>query len=227
MVADELVMSSPNLIAGANEEGWHLLDTNAGRDWEPSLVADIVSADDGDGCAMCGEPLRTERGIEVGNIFKLGTRFADAFGATYLDPDGNAKPIVMGSYGIGVGRLLACIAEEHHDERGLRLPVAIAPYPVHLTVLRGSDSPAGEVAERVYEALGAAGIGVLFDDRGERPGVQFADADLIGLPVRLTVSERSLKSGGIELKRRDLDESRVVGERDLVTEIRAELARAE
>jgi prolyl-tRNA synthetase len=227
VVADELVMSSPNLIAGANEEGWHLLDTNAGRDWEPSLVADIVSADDGDGCAMCGEPLRTERGIEVGNIFKLGTRFADAFGATYLDPDGNAKPIVMGSYGIGVGRLLACIAEEHHDERGLRLPVAIAPYPVHLTVLRGSDSPAGEVAERVYEALGAAGIGVLFDDRGERPGVQFADADLIGLPVRLTVSERSLKSGGIELKRRDLDESRVVGERDLVTEIRAELARAE
>jgi len=158
-------------------------------------VADIVAADDGDGCSVCGSPLRTERGVEVGNIFKLGTRFADAFEATYLDPDGNSKPIVMGSYGIGVGRLLACIAEEHHDERGLRLPVAIAPYPVHLTVLRGSDSAAGEVAERVYGSLEASGIGVLLRRSSERPGVQFADADLIGLPVRLTVSERSLKAG--------------------------------
>jgi prolyl-tRNA synthetase len=129
----------------------------------------------------------------------------------------------MGSYGIGVGRLLACIAEEHHDERGLRFPVAVAPYPVHLTVLRGSDSEAGEVAERVYGSLEAAGIGVLYDDRGERPGVQFADADLIGLPVRLTVSERSLTSGGIELKRRGLDQTRIVAEDDLVLEVRAEL----
>ena len=223
VIADDLVMSSPNLVAGANEEGWHLLDTNAGRDWQPDVVADITAAADGDGCSVCGSPLRTERGIEVGNIFKLGTRFSDAFGATYLDPDGNAKPIVMGSYGIGVGRLLACIAEEYHDERGLRLPVAIAPYPVHLTVLRGSDSPAGEVAERIYSLLGAAGIGVLFDDRGERPGVQFADADLIGLPVRLTVSERALNAGGIELKRRDSDQARIVAEEDLVLEVRAEL----
>ena len=223
VIADELVMSSPNLVAGANEEGWHLLDTNAGRDWQPDIVADIVAAEDGDGCSVCGSPLRTERGVEVGNIFKLGTRFSDAFGATYLDPDGNAKPIVMGSYGIGVGRLLACIAEEHHDERGLRFPVAVAPYPVHLTVLRGSDSEAGEVAERVYGSLEAAGIGVLYDDRGERPGVQFADADLIGLPVRLTVSERSLTSGGIELKRRGLDQTRIVAEDDLVLEVRAEL----
>jgi prolyl-tRNA synthetase len=223
VIADELVMSSPNLVAGANEEGWHLLGTNAGRDWQPDVVADIVAADDGDGCSVCGSPLRTERGVEVGNIFKLGTRFADAFEATYLDPDGNSKPIVMGSYGIGVGRLLACIAEEHHDERGLRLPVAIAPYPVHLTVLRGSDSAAGEVAERVYGSLEASGIGVLFDDRGERPGVQFADADLIGLPVRLTVSERSLKAGGIELKRRDADAARIVAEDALVLELRAEL----
>ncbi len=223
VIADELVMSSPNLVAGANEEGWHLLDTNVGRDWQPDVVADITAAEDGDGCSVCGSPLRTERGIEVGNIFKLGTRFSQAFGATYLDPDGNAKPIVMGSYGIGLGRLLACIAEEHHDERGLRLPVAIAPYPVHLTVLRGSDSEAGEVAEQVYGSLEAAGIGVLYDDRGERPGVQFADADLIGLPVRLTVSERSLKAGGIELKRRDADQARIVAEEDLVLEVRAEL----
>ena len=224
VIADELVMTSPNLVAGANEEGWHLLDTNAGRDWQPGLVADIVSADDGDGCYVCGETLRTERGVEVGNIFKLGTKYAESFGATYLDPDGNAKPIVMGCYGIGVGRLLACVAEEHHDERGLRLPAALAPYPVHLSVLRGADSPVGELAERVYASLEKAGIGVLFDDRGERPGVQFADADLIGLPIRLTVSERSQKAGGIELKRRDGEDSRIVAEDDLVAEISAELA---
>ena len=223
VIADELVMSSPNLVAGANEEGWHLLDTNAGRDWQPGVVADIVAADDGDGCSVCNSPLRTERGVEVGNIFKLGTRFSEAFGATYLDPEGNASPIVMGCYGIGVGRLLACIAEEHHDERGLRLPVAIAPYPVHLTALRAADSKAGEVAERVYSSLEAVGIGVLYDDRDERPGVQFADADLIGLPVRLTVSERSLKAGGVELKRRDSDQARIVAEEDLLREVRAEL----
>jgi prolyl-tRNA synthetase len=227
VIADELVMSSPNLVAGANEEGWHLLDTNAGRDWQPALVADIVSADDGDGCYVCGAALRTERGVEVGNIFKLGTRYAESFGATYLDPDGNAKPIVMGCYGIGVGRLLACVAEEHHDERGLRLPASVAPYPVHLSVLRGADSPAGEAAERVYALLEQAGIGVLFDDRGERPGVQFADADLIGLPIRLTISERSLQAGGIELKRRDEDESRIVAEGELVAQLRAELAAPE
>jgi len=223
VVADELVMASPNLVAGANEAGWHLRDTNAGRDWQPDVVADIVAADDGDGCSVCGEPLRTVRGVEVGNIFKLGTRYAKSFGATYLDQDGNAQPIVMGSYGIGVGRLLACIAEEHHDDRGLRLPAAIAPYSVHLTVLRGADSPAGDVAEGVYGALEAAGVAVLFDDRGERPGVQFADADLIGLPLRLTVSERSIAAGGIELKRRDADETRVVAEDALTASVRAEL----
>jgi len=223
VVADELVMTSPNLVAGANEEGWHLLDTNAGRDWQPDVVADIVAAGDGDGCSVCGEPLRTERGIEVGNIFKLGTRYAESFGATYLDSDGNAQPIVMGSYGIGVGRLLACIAEEHHDERGLRLPVAIAPYLVHLTVLRAADSAAGGVAERVHDSLELAGIPVLFDDRGERPGVQFADADLIGLPLRLTVSERSLLAGGVELKRRDGDEVRIVAEDGLIAAVRTEL----
>jgi prolyl-tRNA synthetase len=221
VIADELVMSSPNLVAGANEEGWHLRDTNAGRDWQPDVVADIAAAEQGDACSVCGKALRAERGVEVGNIFKLGTRYSQAFAATYLDPDGNAKPIVMGSYGIGVGRLLACIAEEHHDERGLQLPVAIAPYPVHLTVLRGADCMAE--ADDVYATLEKAGIGVLFDDRSERPGVQFADADLIGLPIRLTVSDRSLKAGGIELKRRDGDQARVVAKDALVAEVTAEL----
>jgi len=224
VIADQLVMDSPNLVAGANEADWHLLNTNAGRDWQPSAVADVAAADEGDPCSVCGEPLRTVRGVEVANIFKLGTRYSEALGANYLDPDGNERPVVMGSYGIGVGRLLACVAEEHHDERGLRLPVNVAPFPVHLAALGGSGTRVADAAELLYAALGAAGVEVLFDDRYERAGVQFADADLIGLPLRLTVSERSLKGGGVEVKRRDVEEATVVGEDAVVAHVLDELA---
>ncbi len=172
VIADQLVMDSPNLVAGANEADWHLLNTNAGRDWQPSAVADVAAADEGDPCSVCGEPLRTVRGVEVANIFKLGTRYSEALGANYLDPDGNERPVVMGSYGIGVGRLLACVAEEHHDEQGLRLPVNVAPFPVHLAALGGSGTRVADAAELLYAALGAAGVEVLFDDRDERAGVQ-------------------------------------------------------
>jgi prolyl-tRNA synthetase len=224
VVADTLVLASPNLVAGANETGWHLRNTNAGRDWQPAVVADLVAAEEGDACSDCGHPLRTVHGVEVGNIFKLGSRYSAALGATYLDREGNPQPIVMGSYGIGVGRLLACVAEEHHDDRGLRLPVTIAPYLVHLNALQGAKSPAGEMADQVYSALQAGGIDALFDDREERPGVQFADADLIGLPLRLTVSERSLRSGGIEVRRRDSTDSTIVAAEDIIDVLRGELA---
>jgi prolyl-tRNA synthetase len=200
VVADALVMASPNLVGGANEEGWHLLHTNAGRDWVPHVVAEIATADDGDACVVCGAALRTERGIEIGNIFKLGTRYAEAMEATYLDADGRPRPVVMGSYGIGVGRLLACAAEEHRDERGLCWPPSLAPFAVHLLALPGDGVVTH--ATRAYDALGAAGLDVLYDDRGERPGVQFADADLIGLPLRATVSRRSLGAGGVEVAAR-------------------------
>jgi prolyl-tRNA synthetase len=223
VVADTLVMASPNLVAGANETDWHLRNINAGRDWQPDVVADIVTADDGDACSVCDSPLRTVRGVEVGNTFKLGAKYSTALGATYLDRDGIPQPIVMGSYGIGVGRLLACVAEEYHDERGLRWPVSIAPYPVHLHALRGADSTVGEVADRVYSALEAAGIDVLFDDRDERPGVQFADADLIGLPLRVTISERSLRNGGIEVKRRDGDDPTTVADDEIIEYLSGEL----
>src|SRR5690606_24402533 len=168
------------------------------------IVADIVAAEDGHACVNCGKPVRTSRGVEVGNIFKLGTRYSASLGANFLDAEGAERPVVMGSYGIGSGRMLACIAEEHHDEKGLIWPITTAPYEVHLVSLRGGEA----IAAQLYEDLRAAGLDVLFDDRDESPGVKFNDADLIGLPIRLTVSERSLQAGGVEFKlRRDADRS--------------------
>jgi prolyl-tRNA synthetase len=210
VVVDDLVAASPNLVAGANEEGYHLLNSNYGRDYTADVVADIIAVRDGDPCTVCGSPLATTRGVEAGNIFKLGTRYSDAVGATFLGADGHEHSVVMGSYGIGVGRLLACAAEEHHDSNGLCLPITIAPAHVHICCLGTPGSPAGEIAERLYGELRAGGAEVLYDDRGERPGVQFADADLIGLPIRVTVGEKSLAKGGVEVKRRDSDTAEIV-----------------
>jgi prolyl-tRNA synthetase len=207
VVVDDLVPDSPNLVAGANEDGFHYLNTNYGRDYTADVVADIAVADDGHACPRCGSPLHTSRGVEVGNIFKLGTRYSAALGANYLDVNGVEKPIVMGSYGIGSGRMLACAAEEHHDEKGLIWPITIAPFEVHLVALRGGEAQAAQL----YADLQKAGLDVLFDDRDETPGVKFNDADLIGLPIRLTVSERSLKEGGVEMKLRHEADRRIVG----------------
>ena len=221
VVVDDAVQSSPNLVAGANEEGYHVLNTNYGRDYKADLVADIAAADEGAPCPNCGNTMRASRGVEVGNIFKLGTRYSDSLGCTFLDQDGKAKPILMGSYGIGVGRLLACIAEERHDEYGLIWPVSVAPYHVHLALLPGGE--AASAAARLYDELQAAGVEVLFDDRNERPGVKFMDADLIGLPLRVTVGDKSLKKGGAELKRRNSNESVVVALSEVVGRVRIEI----
>jgi prolyl-tRNA synthetase len=209
VVVDDSILASPNLVAGANDEGYHLLNTNYGRDYNADIVMDIAVADAGAACPECGTPMRAERGVEVGNIFKLGTRYTDALGCAYLDQSGRPHPVVMGSYGIGVGRLLACIAEAHHDEHGLIWPISVAPYHVHLVLLGGGQatgaagpSETEAMADRLYQQLLAASIEVLYDDRPESPGVKFNDADLIGVPLRLTVSERALKRGGVELVRR-------------------------
>lgn len=224
VVVDDLVAASPNLVSGANEEGYHLLNVNSGRDYTPDIVADITAARGGEPCLACGSPLQAERGVEVGNIFKLGTRYSVALGALYDDPQGVKRPIVMGSYGIGVGRLLATAAELHHDEFGLRWPASIAPFHVHL-VLLGKKAPQAEaVADRLYAELWAAGVEVLYDDREEpSPGVKFNDGDLIGLPLRVTVSARSLEQGGVELKRRDQAERRLVPLAELLATLRQEL----
>ncbi len=223
IVVDDAVASSPNLVAGANEPGYHLLNVNLGRDYTADIVTDIAAACEGDGCPQCGLPLRGSRGVEVGNIFKLGTRYSAMMGATYLDENGEAKPIVMGSYGIGLGRLLACVAEEHHDDKGLIWPVTIAPYHVSLVWIPSDSAETLATAERIYQTLREGGIEVLFDDRKATPGVKFNDADLIGLPLRITVGDRSLAHGGVELKRRDQAEKRIVPESDLLVAVRAEL----
>ena len=202
VVADEAIPASPNLVAGANREGFHQRNANYGRDFQAELVCDLAAAREGDACPQCGQPLRSVRGVEVGHIFQLGTKYSDAMGCSFLDAEGKARPVIMGSYGIGVGRLLACIAEEHRDEQGLCWPVSVAPYQVHLVVLAKGAGPTVEAGEQLYQELQAKGVEVLLDDRSESPGVKFNDADLIGLPLRLTVGERSLKKGVIELKRR-------------------------
>lgn len=221
VVVDELVAQSPNLVVGANEEGYHLKNVNYGRDYTAQVVADITAANGNEPCVNCGNPLRTSRGVEVGNIFKLGTKYSEAFKAYFLDADGKSKPIIMGSYGIGSGRLLACVAEEYRDDAGLKWPITIAPYEVHLVMLNSNNPIVGETAERLYNELQAAGLEVLFDDRSEATaGVKFADSDLLGLPLRIVVSERAIKGDSTEFKLRHETDRRNVGLAETVSEAR-------
>jgi prolyl-tRNA synthetase len=222
VVVDDTIPASPNLVAGANEEGFHFLNVNYGRDFEADTVADIASAGDGSLCPECGDAMRAVRGVEVGNIFKLGTRYSEEFGASFLDRDGRRKPVVMGSYGIGLGRLLACIAEEHHDENGFIWPVSVAPYHVHFVA-----AEAGEVADGLYERLVSAGVEVLYDDRGESLGAKFKDADLIGAPIRLTLTPRSLQRGGVEIKARSDSAGYVVPIEGVVAAVNREISSQE
>ena len=202
VIVDELVARSPNLVAGANRDGYHYRNVNVGRDFAPDVVADITNAQEGDPCPSCGKPVILRNGIEVGNIFKLGTKFTDAAGATYLGEDGQAHPIVMGSYGIGVGRNVACIVEAHHDDKGIVWPAEVAPYAAHLVSIGAAKDPnVTEIAERLHAIAAEAGQRreILWDDRDESPGVKFTDAELLGMPWILTVSPRSLAAGGIEV----------------------------
>jgi prolyl-tRNA synthetase len=205
VVVDDLVARTPNLVAGANREGFHYRNVNVGRDFTPEVIADITNAGEEDPCPKCGRPLILRNGIEVGNIFKLGTKYTDAFHATYLGEDGQQHPIVMGSYGIGVGRNVACVVEEHHDDKGIVWPAEVAPYAAHLVSIGGAKEPRViEVAERLHSLAAEAGDGreILWDDRDESPGVKFTDAELLGMPWILTVSPRSLAAGGIEVTER-------------------------
>jgi prolyl-tRNA synthetase len=203
VVVDDLVAGSPNLVAGANREGVHYRNVNVGRDFSADVSADITNAQEGDACPQCGSPVILRNGIEVGNIFKLGTKFTDAADATYLGEDGVAHPIVMGSYGIGVGRNVACIVEAHHDEKGIVWPAEVAPYAAHLVSIGGTKEPrVTEVAESLHQLAADVGREILWDDRDESPGVKFTDAELLGMPWILTVSPRSLAAGGVEVTER-------------------------
>ena len=199
-VVDDLIPSSPNLVSGANIEGYHLRNVNYPRDFQVDMMLDITLAKPGHGCPKCGKKLASTRGIELGHVFKLGTIFSEKLGATFLDPEGKQQPAIMGCYGIGIGRLLAAIIECNHDDKGIIWPLPIAPYHVYLCPLKTDDKSVTQAAEKIYEDLTQAGIEVLFDDRDESPGVKFNDADLIGIPLRIVVSPRTLKDNAVEVK---------------------------
>lgn len=208
LIVDELIAQSPNLVAGANRKDWHYRHVNYGRDYTADQVLDLVAAGEGSPCPQCGAAMQAVRGVEVGNIFKLGTKYSTAMGAYYLDEKGEKQPIVMGSYGIGSGRLLACVIEHHHDELGIRWPISIAPYQVMLVSLATERTPeVTTAADQIYQQLRGAGIEVLYDDRDERAGVKFNDADLLGIPLRLTVGGKGLKNGIVERKVRRTGEA--------------------
>ena len=222
LVVDDLIPDSPNLVAGANREGWHLRNVNCGRDYHPDLIADVVAAADGHACPICQSPLRSVRGVEVGNIFKLGTKYSEAMDATFLDEEGGSAPMVMGCYGIGSGRLIASAIETSYDENGIVWPITIAPYQLYLVSLATRRTPeVTETAEHVYSQLQEAGVEVLYDDRDERAGVKFNDADLLGIPLRLTIGARGVKNGVAELKLRNSDEVRELPLDEIVEQVQS------
>jgi prolyl-tRNA synthetase len=196
IVAD-LALREGQFVAGANRDGWHLRGVEAGRDYEPEF-ADLRESAATDTCPSCGGALQFETAIEVGHIFKLGTRYSEPLGATFLDEDGREKALVMGSYGIGPARAMAATVEQSHDENGIVWPQALAPYDVHVVALPGAE----EIAEQAAETLSAAGLDVLLDDRDQRAGEKFADADLIGCPLRVTAGKKSLEDGKVDVRDR-------------------------
>ena len=189
VVIDSELTKLKNLCAGANEKNYHIKNVNYGRDYKGDIIADIKTLKANDPCPKCGAPVKHARGIEVGQVFKLGTKYSDSMGAVYKDENQKDKLIVMGSYGIGVSRTLAAIIEQNHDENGIIWPMPVAPYEVMITVVKVKDDVQMELAEKMYDELVEAGIEVLLDDRDERVGVKFKDADLIGVPIRITVGK--------------------------------------
>lgn len=222
LIVDDLVAASPNLVAGANRVDYHYRNTNYGRDYTADIVTDLVAVADDYACPNCGASLKAVRGVEVGNIFKLGTKYSAAMGATYLDEKGESHPIVMGSYGIGSERLMACLIERFNDEKGMIWPISVAPYQLALVSLATDKSPeVAEAADRIYQQLTDAGFEVLYDDRDERAGVKFNDADLLGMPLRVTVGGKGLQAGVVELRFRRSGEQRSIPLDDLIAGVRA------
>jgi prolyl-tRNA synthetase len=219
LLADHEIRGMSNIVVGANAADMHYANANEGRDFSVDRYVDVRMVSEADPCARCGKPLRIVRGIEVGHVFKLGTKYSTSMDATYLDAAGTAHPIVMGCYGIGVGRTAAAAVEQHHDADGIIWPLPIAPLQVMLIPVNMSDSRGWETAQTLYNALEAAGVEVLLDDRDERPGVKFKDADLIGLPLRVTIG-KALAQGQIELTVRRTRRTSMVGVEELAPYLR-------
>lgn len=212
IVVDSELPGLKNLAAGACRKDYHLKNVNYGRDYKGDIVKDIKVLKEGDPCPVCGEPVKHARGIEVGQVFKLGTKYSESMGATYKDENQEEKPVVMGCYGIGVTRTLAAVVEQHHDKDGIIWPVAVAPYHVIITLMKPDDEVQLALAEKIHDELSAKGVEVMLDDRDERPGVKFKDADLLGIPVRITVG-RMAPEGKVEYKlRRDAEKVEMTAE---------------
>lgn len=223
IVADPTAVEAANLVAGANEDGFHYLNTNHGRDWKADLVANIALAREGDHCANCGTALEVRRGMEMGHVFKLGTLYSESIGVQYLDEAGERRPCVMGCYGIGVERMLAAIIESNHDDNGIIWPADVAPYHAHVVVLNGDQEAVTSALEQIETAADAARLSLLVDDRPDSAGIKFKDADLLGMPARLTLSPRSLEKGGVEFRNRRTGETSVVPLAEAVSAIRGAL----
>jgi len=200
MIADFWLKNEINMVTGGNAQDVHVTNVNPGRDYQVSEYADIRCADNGDPCPRCGRELTTTRGIEVGHIFKLGTKYSESMQAMYLDVNGKSKPMVMGCYGIGVGRTAAAAIEQSHDENGIIFPEAIAPFSVLVVLVNPTDEAQKKIAEDLYSELMERGVEVLLDDRDERPGIKFKDADLVGIPLRVTVGKNAVKDMKVDLK---------------------------
>jgi prolyl-tRNA synthetase len=208
-------------VAGANKQGRHLRNVNYTRDFKSEMVADISRARAGDACSTCGGTLRSVRGMEVGHVFKLGTSISEKLGASFVDESGTSHPIIMGCYGIGIGRLMAAVIELNHDDKGIMWPKSIAPYQVYLCPLYMDNAGVVKQVESLYNELSGMGIEVLYDDRTESPGVKFNDADLLGIPIRVTVSPRSLEKGSVEIKLRSEKKAELVGLGEAIAKVKA------
>lgn len=208
IVVDSELLGQVNLVAGANKPNYHTKNVNYGRDYKADIVVDLKTLREGDACPACGKPVKTARGIEVGQVFKLGTKYSESMGAYYKDENQQEKPIVMGCYGIGVTRTLSAVVEQHHDENGIIWPISVAPYHCIITLINPKDDVQRELSESIYNSLMGMGVEALLDDRAERPGVKFKDADLLGIPIRITVGKLA-GEGQVEYKLRR-DENKTV-----------------
>jgi len=226
VIGDHEVRYLVNAVTGANKEGYHYRNVNTGRDYQVDAWADLRVAGAGDLCPRCKAPFQAKRGIEVGQIFKLGVKYSKALGATVLNENGKEVPIVMGCYGIGVTRTMAAAVEQNHDEDGIIWPPSIAPYEVVVIPVSHRDMLQVRMAEEVYQSLAAAGIDVIYDDRPERPGVKFKDADLIGYPVRIVIGSRAVEDGLVEIKWRASKEILYKSKEELVPYLRSSLERS-
>jgi prolyl-tRNA synthetase len=208
IIADEALTGRTDLVTGANEDDFHLRGVDVSRDIDVKAWLDLREVEAGEACPMCDRPLDVLKTIEVAHIFKLGTKYSEPLDAKVLDANGVARPIVMGSYGIGIERSMAAIVEAHHDDAGIVWPMNVAPFEVVISVIKPKDVDCREVGERLYEAIAAGGVDVILDDRDERPGVKFKDADLVGIPYRLTVGPKGLAEEVVELRSRRTGEAR-------------------